>query len=577
MPEFSPGFWNSPIRQRSTRFACATLLAALLAACGGSDGQGSPGGPGGNPGGEAVVDTLAAFKQQTLNWQVCDPAAIEEEERAYLAQLGERAQCALMRVPRDYDDPSSAELQIEILKIAASAPSERRGAIVLNPGGPGADGLSLAPKLSSKLAQPEDSGAPARLQEMSRRFDLVAFSPRGLGNHSPLECELAETPPVGQSFHFDASDENALKLQQAAKLFAQSCAANPLSPHIHTEATARDMDLLRGLLGEEKLNYIGYSYGTWLGTWYAGLFPDRTGRMLLDSNMDITGSFDESTIAPIAAEQRIIDEVLLPHAASNPARFGLGNDPVVLGQRLRALPAAVKSALALSWSINERDDLDRSIFAISAAFGLQDLLTKNPSASRNDMLAQIDAAPAFANSRVAAGARRLVLQLFDHSYPVELSRDEFVFWSVQCNDSGTALTAPQWVETTRKLVESYPFVKSDLVFNPCLHWHASAKKRPAVAKIAEAGTLLMLQSEYDGLTPVEGARKTLAALPNAHLIVVDKEYRHSLFPYGTECVDALVAYYFLESPAPAGSSICSGKALVVDEDEDEDDDDEYDA
>lgn len=575
MPELFPGFWNSLIGQRSSRLACASLLAALLAACGGSTADSA--GPDGNPGGEVVVDALAAFKQQALNWQACDPMAVDEELRADLAQLGKRAQCALMRVPLDYADPSSAELQIEILKVAAQQPAQKLGAIVLNPGGPGEDGLSLAPLLSSRLAQSEDSEAHARLQEMSRRYDLVGFSPRGTGNHSPLGCALAETAPQGNSFHFDDSDENALKLQKAAQLFAQACAANPLSPHIHTEATARDMDLLRGLLGEEKLNYIGYSYGTWLGTWYAGLFPERTGRMLLDSNYDITSGDDETTLAPIAAEQRIIDEILLPHAASNPARFGLGNDPVALGQRLRALPGALKSALALIWHISERDDLERNIFAISAAFGLQDLLAKNPAASLSAMLAEIDAAPAFANSRVAADTRKLAMQLFFHEKPVKLSRDEFVHWSVQCNDGGTALTAAQWVETTRSLVKRYPLVEADLVHNPCLYWPASAKKRPDVAKIAEAAPLLMLQSEYDGLTPVEGARKTLAALPNAHLIVVDKEYRHGVFPYGTACVDNQVADYFLDGKLPTRLSSCARKEFVTDDEEDEDEDDDKDA
>lgn len=151
MPESSPGFlapatYRWRLLRRSGRLAGTALLAAILVACGGSDGDGGSSNAGGG-GGQTPVDLLASFKQQTLSWKTCDASYFDEDYRDadQIAELGERAQCALMRVPLDYANPSSGELQIEVLKVAAEQTSQKLGAIVLNPGGPGGESLSIAP------------------------------------------------------------------------------------------------------------------------------------------------------------------------------------------------------------------------------------------------------------------------------------------------------------------------------------------------------------------------------------------------------------------------------------------------
>ncbi len=576
MLESAPGFGSlangcPPLLRRCSRLVGAALFAAILTACGGSDSDER------RPDVPAPVDALAAFKQQTLNWQVCAASTMEhEDDQKELAQLGARAQCALMRVPLDYADPSSGELQIELLKVAAAQPAQRLGAIVLNPGGPGEDGLSSALQTSMKLAEDEADETGGLLQQMARQYDLVGFSPRGMGRHSPLNCTLTQELERPTDFNADSSPDNVGKIQRYAQQLAQACAANPLSPHIHTEATARDMDLLRGLLNEEKLNYIGYSYGTWLGAWYAALFPERTGRMLFDSSADITSDFDALMQSQIPASARHIDELLLPRAVSEPARFGLGNDLAALRQRLSALSAPLSAALALHWDFEE---IDSDVHAISAALGLQELLASHPQASAAQLRAQIAQSPRFKSPQVAMHADELVASLFSPRTFHAPGKEEFVYWSVRCNDTGTTGSAQDWAQRGRDALQRYPLSEVGIVENPCLYWHQAPRKMPAAALMRTSTPVLMLQSEYDSLTPLEGARKTWEALPDARLIVVEKAHAHGVFPYGTACVDSQVARYFLDGKVPSQSlGSCAGKAPVADDDEDneEDEDDEDD-
>ena len=572
-----PGF-PAPLVRACGRLVGSALLVAILAACGG-DGSGGSGGSGGtggggSPGSQVPVDGLAAFRQQGLEWTACDASTMEhEDDQKELAQLGARAQCALMRVPLDYANPAAAELQIELLKVAAAQPAQRLGAIVLNPGGPGEDGLSSALQTSMKLAADDADETGGLLRQMARQYDLVGFSPRGMGRHSPLICTLTQEPELPTDFNADSSPENVGKIERYAQQLAQACAANPLSAHIHTEATARDMDLLRGLLNEEKLNYIGYSYGTWLGAWYAALFPERSGRMLFDSSADITSDFDALMQSQIPASARHIDELVLPRAVSDPARFGLGNDLAALRQRLTALPAPLSAALALHWDFEE---IDSDVHAISAALGLQELL---PQASAAQLHAQIAQSPRFQRPQVAMHAEELATSLFSpRTFPAP-GKEEFVYWSVRCNDTGTAGSAQDWAQRGRVALQRYPLAEVGIVENPCLYWRQAPRKMPAAALMRMPTPVLMLQSEYDSLTPIEGARKTLAALPDARLIVVENAHAHGVFPYGTACVDSQVARYFLDGKLPSQSlSSCAGKAPVADDDEDneEDEDDEDD-
>jgi len=175
-----------------------------------------------------------------------------------------------MIAPADYSNPGKGLIEVALSRVAAENPNSRKGAIFFNPGGPGGDGLNLAPVFGSlwSIANPSDPLGSKFLQ-ISQEYDLIGFSPRGVGSSTQLLCQLPNSFYLPTKFPELAQGiQNQYNLYENTELNAKSCQANPLTPYINSDATARDMDLARSLLGDPKLSYIGYSYGTWLGAWY---------------------------------------------------------------------------------------------------------------------------------------------------------------------------------------------------------------------------------------------------------------------------------------------------------------------
>ena len=222
----------------------------VLAACGSDDGGGD---------GEGVP---AEYLEQAVEWGAC--------ESADAAELG--AECATVQVPIDYDDPSAGDTFIELLRMPASG--EAQGTLFMNPGGPGESGVAFAPAWALNL-DPQVTAA----------YDVVGFDPRGVGASDPLEC--LDTAALDEFIAFDPTPETPEEAEEWAALVAamgEGCEqdAGALASHVTTVETARDLDVLRALVGDEQLTYYGASYGTHLGATYAALFPDNVGRLVLD-------------------------------------------------------------------------------------------------------------------------------------------------------------------------------------------------------------------------------------------------------------------------------------------------------
>jgi pimeloyl-ACP methyl ester carboxylesterase len=214
----------------------------------------------------SVSVDLGTYYSQPVTWSACKDGF----------------QCASFTVPLNYSDPASKPITIEMLKAPATNPNKRRGAIVVNPGGPGGSGVDFARNASGTVSS-----------AIMSEYDIVGFDPRGVGKSTPIDCldgpqtdTLVATLGTPQS---PAQEEQAVA--SAASLGA-GCAANSpeLTPNIGTIPAARDMDILRGVLGESSLNFLGLSYGTFLGLTYADLFTDKVGQFVLDGviNPDLT-------------------------------------------------------------------------------------------------------------------------------------------------------------------------------------------------------------------------------------------------------------------------------------------------
>ncbi len=230
----------------------------------GSPATGSPATP--TPSASARTDypaALAAFYTQRIDWRPCSDDG--------------RHRCGAMEVPVDYADPRGERFTLALRKVPATDPSRRLGSLVVNPGGPGGSGVQYA-QLSSFAFTPELRAA----------YDIVGFDPRGIGESSPVRC--LRDADMDRLFSVDPTPDTAAErseLLAAADGITASCAkrGGDKVRHLSSTEVARDMDVMRVLLGDRKLNFFGGSYGTFLGAIYADMFPKHVGRMVLDSAM----------------------------------------------------------------------------------------------------------------------------------------------------------------------------------------------------------------------------------------------------------------------------------------------------
>ncbi len=538
----------------------ATCSLALLALVGCSSDSGSP-----------APDPLAAYKSQVINWQTCDPGILGVGDYTLLmrdaqADLGERLKCAMITVPLDHDNPAKGDLKVAILRTAAGRPALRRGAIFFNPGGPGGDGLFFAAEYGRKWnnLNPPD-GIATELKKMSDQYDLIGFSPRGVGASTQLICASNEQP---RSVWNDRSNQTIQNQLYNARLTAEACLKNPITPYINTDQTVRDMDLIRHLLGDDKLNYIGYSYGTWLGAWYASRFPEHTGRMLLDSSMNVAGTFDGANLLNAKARQLALDTLLAPYAARHPEKFGLGTDPTYIATTIfRTLPDTY------FWTQKNMEDYlgsqsgkDFVLYWLRTSEVLQRLIAENPGfwARSNDQKTALILQTRFLSDDAAnQNAQQHAIKFATVQSPLsnlQLTNNDSVFSAVVCNDIPSNTDEWFWIEQGNKQFQHYPFFGGKVTQNSCIYWGGARTVKPPISNANKTGEgLLFLQSRYDTRTPAEGALLGFEQLQNASMIMVENDYSHGLFPYDTDCVDLTVARYFNEGIRPERMVTCNGK------------------
>ncbi|MFD5506604.1 alpha/beta fold hydrolase, partial [Streptomyces sp. NPDC127051] len=211
---------------------------------------------------QASAAPAAEYTPQKPAWQRCStdqPASYE---------------CATIKVPLDYRRPQGRTIDLAISRIKSENPAKRHGAMLLNPGGPGGGGLDL-PLMMNEL-MPKD---------VRDQYDLIGFDPRGVGASTPITCGLTDAE---QNFDRPYKEETFPADVAWARTVAEKCRekSGSILPFVTTRNTARDMDAIRAALGEKKISYVGYSYGTYLGAVYTQMFPSRSDRFVLDSGVD---------------------------------------------------------------------------------------------------------------------------------------------------------------------------------------------------------------------------------------------------------------------------------------------------
>ena len=201
-------------------------------------------------------------------------------------ECGKGLDCTTIQVPMDYAKPNGRKLDIAVRRQVATDPAKRIGVILLNPGGPGGSGYDYVGYWSYAVDQ-----------EIQQRFDLIGFDPRGVGRSTALECHDKLLPFIAA----DPTPDNEAdwrRVELAISRFVDDCKrADPeLLPHLGTLNVVRDMDQIRAALGEDKITYFGYSYGTAIGAYYADMFPNRVRAMVLDGALDTTMTLEQANL-----------------------------------------------------------------------------------------------------------------------------------------------------------------------------------------------------------------------------------------------------------------------------------------
>jgi pimeloyl-ACP methyl ester carboxylesterase len=262
-----------------------------------------------------------------ITWGACDPP-------------GANLQCARINVPLDWDEPSGRTISLALIRHLASKPDQRIGTLFINPGGPGATGIGLL------------QGDPSGIDAIGGgRFDVVSWDPRGTNASTRVLCFRNQRDEAtfwaGAGIPLTTADSERFRRLTADLARRCGVLSGWLLPHISTADTARDLDHLRALMGEEKLTYIGLSYGTYLGQTYANMFPDRVRAMLLDGIIDAVeySKNAESRIAmSVSSADKVFDQSVALCESAGPERCALAGGDQTAAERAEQTFVQVKRA-----------------------------------------------------------------------------------------------------------------------------------------------------------------------------------------------------------------------------------------
>lgn len=450
---------------------------------------------------------LEAYATQVVDWQPCADS--------------EHGQCAKVLAPLDWDAPEGEAIEIAVRRIPGGDSS--RGPLFVNPGGPGFGGQDMAEGLAGRW----------------QNYDTVGWDPRGTGESTHVVCGGLEQTDA--YLDLDASpddDAEVAALQQGAATFAAQCrdGSGKLLDHITTIDVVRDLDLLRHLLGADKLNYVGVSYGTFVGATYAELFPNSVGRLVLDAAVDITGT---DAVPQVAGFELALNNFMDWCAGSGLCQLGdsrdqigadladflagLDQDPIAVGDR-ELTQSHAATGIALFLYEDER-----------AYRTLADIIGRAYTGDGSDLLLAADTL----NGRGTSGFETIA----------------FAFPAMACAD-GTDEGVGPVLDDWRATFDQAPIMAPNMGTSyTCQKW--SAASAPQLKLTADgAPPILVVGTTGDSATPYEQAVSMAAQLSSGTLLTLDGA-GHGAVTGDNECIGKAVDGFLYEGKAPEDGTTCS--------------------
>lgn len=508
----------------------------------------------------ALAPTAARAQDITIHWGVC----AEDLVGPIPAILATRLRCGTFDAPLDHAAPDGRTVRVAVVRARAARADQRQGAIFLNVGGPGANPARLLRSLANGWSS-EDPNDPdtAGKYALAQRFDLVAVIPRGLQGGWEYRC-VTGLPPRYAFLPSNLDDANWQRVLEEAQAEADACTAPPEARYINTEQHVHDMDAVRRALGDDTLNFYGISYGGKVGAWYAAMYPAHAGRMLLDSSMLFTHDFRAAMeIMRVAQRNAFNDDVLAPILA-DPSRYGLAQDPASVTEGLETLPGRTREVWSTLLDTSPR---------VAAALWLADWIRAAEPESQWKFEGRIRRQTFSADAALDAAIRWAAMQLAERyfapastgpTYAVGVVGDS-VRRAVGCNDQLWGFADAQIRALAVRQARRYLHTDGEEIFEElvCSRWTRPGARQPDLARVGQAPPFLLLHSEKDLTTPIEGARSVLARFDNARLLVARGSTVHGLFNFTTSpCVERTAARYLLDGSLPAGTSrewYCEGR------------------
>jgi pimeloyl-ACP methyl ester carboxylesterase len=505
--------------------AVAAVVAVLALATGCSGSSAPPNKP---PAGHPTTQSplpkghgLGRYYRQHLAWSSCRDGF----------------ECARLVVPLDYAKPSGRSIRLGVVRLPASG--KRIGALVLNPGGPGAPGIDYARHALSVV--------PAGVRA---RFDVVGFDPRGVGESAPIRC-------VSGAFldNYNALDPTDPGPQRtafvrASKLFAHNCLVRNGAVALSADATintARDMDVLRAALGDKKLSYVGKSYGTFIGALYAHLFPTHVRALILDGPVDPAESQES-----LSRVQGRGFEIALKAFLEDCARqdCALGSSYAAAESRLDSIIAnAARHPLSA-----DRDPsadgrrVNRAIVELGIAAALYNKASGWPT-----LREALTLALSGDGSLLLALADSLWERRADGTYP----NLEEAFVAISCVDRASPLKISRYVHDARVWSEESPHFGAFEAWGTlaCAFWPVPPVTRAAPLHAPDAPPLLVIGTTRDPATPYVDAKALARQLPGV-LLTYDGD-GHTVWGSGeSPCVDAIGDAYLVSLSVPQPGTRC---------------------
>mgnify|MGYP001061227798 CR=1 FL=1 len=506
-----------------------------------------PATPGSTSGTEASGSAagLTRFYDQRLDWGGCETYAMTAGDRA--AYSNPKIECARLTVPLDYADPSGTTITVAVVRQQATG--DRIGSVVFNPGGPGASGVSI-------VAQLAQYGVDAAL---AQRFDFVGFDPRGVGASEPaIACQSDRQQDANRAENWpgfmpsetpaqvDAANEVSKKFVAdcMTTISAEGIDGKAFLAQVGTTNVAKDLDVLRAVLGDRRLTYVGWSYGTSIGTQYAEQFPGNVRAMILDGAVDPAVDTAADTMQQTEAFQKAFDEFAAwcapregcpwQSADSANARFQ------ALAQPLMTTPLALSDGRVLSF-------LDAVIGVASALYSdttwpsLLQALADFSGGKGDALMALADDY----NGRDSSGHYSRMLEAFT---------------AIRCMDSDRITDPATVTDLNRKLIAAAPFQDNGqpaaAIFDPCAFWPVPPTMTAHTPDPAGLAPVLVVSTTGDPATPYQSG-VNLAKDLGGRLLTVDGTRHTGFMLSGLDCVDQAGNSYLIDLTLPDDGATCS--------------------